>query len=63
MKPPPIPSEDDDRAGSQVVAPVDAANNHRRLLCAFTACPVCGARLPLERNPKARRERIYRSDA
>ena len=63
MKPPPTPSQDDDRAGTRGVAPVDAANDHRRRLCAFKACPVCGARLPLERNPKARRERIYCSDA
>ena len=63
MKPPPILSQDDDYARPRGVAPADAANDHRRLLCAFTACPVCGARLPLERNPKARRERIYCSDA
>ena len=63
MKRPPILSQDDDRTRPRGVAPVDAPNDHRQLSCAFTACPVCGARLPVERNPKARRERIYCSDA
>jgi hypothetical protein len=53
----------DDRAETLTVALVAPANAHAPRLCAFKTCPVCGARLPRERNAKARCERVYCSDA
>jgi hypothetical protein len=63
MRLPPVPARDDDRSESRAVAPVDTANDHRQPLCTFRACRVCGAELPQGRNSKARRERVYCSDA
>ncbi len=52
-----------DCVGFGVGVPADSPNDHLRLVCAFKACPSCGASLHANRNPKARRERIYCSDA
>lgn len=57
------PRQSDDRCLSRPADPIDPANDHRWPLSAFTTCPVCGAVLPRDRSPKARRERVYCSDA
>jgi len=53
----------DDPPEIHSVTPVQTTNAHQAHLCAFRTCVLCGADLPLDRHPKARRERIYCSDA
>jgi len=48
-------SPSDNRAVTHTLTPPAAANAQSAHACAFKACPVCGAGLPRERDPKARR--------
>jgi hypothetical protein len=58
-----ISRQSDDRGATLAAVRIEPANDHCWPLCAFTACPVCGAELPPDLDPKARRERVYCSDA